>query len=118
MSLDCEAEMEPAAGVVVDFLGDGGGEANDVVIERFFEFTLAGDEAGEVGEPLVGAGLHFGEVGLRDDTLGGERLAGEQFDLQPDAEFIFVGPDGPHLRAGIARNHCLMKKENGEKVKC
>ena len=48
-----EAEVEPAAGVVVDFLGDGGGEADDVVVERFFQFLLAGDEAGQVGEPLV-----------------------------------------------------------------
>ena len=53
MSLLRQAEMEPAAGVVVDFLGDGGGEADDVVVERFFEFALAGDKAGGVGEPLL-----------------------------------------------------------------
>src|SRR5208283_3557524 len=110
-------EMEPAAGVVVNLLGDGGGEADDVMVERFFEFALAGDEAGQVGEPLVGTGFHFGGVGLGDDALGGERLAGEQFNLQPEAELVFVGPDGPHLRSGITRNHGLMKKEKDGKVK-
>jgi len=38
--------MEPAAGVVVDLPGDGDGETDDVVVERFFKITLAGDEAG------------------------------------------------------------------------
>ena len=35
-----QAEMQPAAGGVVDFFGDGGGEADDVVVERFFQFLL------------------------------------------------------------------------------
>ncbi len=46
-----EAEVKPAAGVVVDGFGDGGGEADDVVVERLFQFLLARDEAREVGEP-------------------------------------------------------------------
>ena len=32
-------------------------------------------------------------------------------------ELVFVRPDGPHLRAGIARNHGLMKIEKGERQK-
>ena len=48
-----QAEMKPAAGVVIDFFGDGGGEADDIVVECFFQFPLAGDEAGQVGEPFV-----------------------------------------------------------------
>ncbi len=60
--------MEPAAGGVVDFLGDGGGEADDVVVEGLFQFLLAGDEAGQIGEPFVRAGLDLGEVGLAGTT--------------------------------------------------
>ncbi len=40
-----QAEMQPAAGAVVDFFGDGGGEADDVVVERFLQFLLPLDEA-------------------------------------------------------------------------
>ena len=94
-----QAEMEPAAGRAVDFLGDGGGEGDDVVIEDFLQFLLAGDQAGQVGKPFIGAGLDFGEVGCGHDALLDERLAGEEFDLEPDAELVFVRPDGPHFRA-------------------
>ena len=52
-----QAEMKPAAGVVVDLFGDGGGEADDVVVERLFQFPLAGDEAGQIGKPFVGTRL-------------------------------------------------------------
>ena len=100
-----QAEMEPAAGVVVDFFGDGGGEADDVVIERLFQFLLARDEAGQIGEPFVRAAFDFGEIGARHDAFLDQCLAGEQFDLQPEPELVFVGPDGPHFRSGIARNH-------------
>ena len=49
--------MKPAAGLVVDDFGDGGGEADDVVVENFLQFALAGDEAGQVGEPFVATGF-------------------------------------------------------------
>ena len=112
-----QAEMKPAAGVVVDGFGHGGGEADDIVVENFFQFALAGDKAGQVGKPFVAAGLDLGEITCRNDFLLHQGLAGKQFNLQPDAELVFVGPDGPHLRAGIARNHGLMKMENDGKVK-
>ena len=106
-----QPEMEPAAGAVIDFFGDGGGEADDVMVERFFQFLLAHNQTGQIGEPLVGAAFHFGEVRTRHDPFPNERLAGQQFDLEPEPELVFVGPDGPHLRAGITRNH-------GSSLKC
>ena len=101
-----QAEMEPAAGVVVDFLGDGGGEADDVVVERFFP-VRAGGRRGRAGRRTIcpQPALILAKSARGHDAFGDERLAGEQFDLQPDAELVFVRPDGPHFRAGIARNH-------------
>ncbi len=106
-----EAEMKPAAGVVVDDFGDGGGEANDVVVQNFFKFALTRNEAGQVGEPFVATGLDLREIFGGNNLLLHQRLAGEEFDLQPDLEFIFVGPNRPHLGARIARNHLLIKNE-------
>ena len=57
-----QAEMKPAAGVVVDGFGDGGGEADDVVVERLFQFALADDEAGEIREPFVATGFDLLEI--------------------------------------------------------
>jgi hypothetical protein len=92
-----QAEMEPAAGRAFDFFGDGGGESDDVVIKDFLQFFLPRDETGQVGKPFVGAGLDFGEVSSGHNALLNERLAGKEFDLQPDAELVFVRPDGPHF---------------------
>ena len=97
--------MEPAARVVIDGFGHGGGEADDVVVEDFFQFLLAGDEAGKVGKPLGAAGLDLGEIFGRDNLLLHQRLAGEQLDLQPELEFVFVRPNCPHFRSRVARNH-------------
>ena len=108
--------MEPAAGGVFDFFGDGSGEGDDIMIERFLQFFLAGNEAGQVGEPFVRAGFDFGEVGPGHDALLDERLAGEEFDLEPDAELVFVGPDGPHFRSGIARDHGARVKRRESRV--
>ena len=94
-----EAKMEPAAGLVVDLFRHGGGETDDVVIQDFFQFTLAGDQAGQIGQPGFATGFEFGKVGGGDDALFDEGFAGEQFDLQPDAQFIFIGPNGPHFGA-------------------
>jgi len=105
--------MKPAAGVVIDGLGDGGGEADDVVVENFFQLALAGDEAGQIGEPFVATGFDLREIFRRNNFLLHQRLAGEQFDLQPNLEFIFVRPDRPHLGARIARNHFKIKTESG-----
>ena len=80
-----QAEMKPAAGVVIDCLGDGGGEADDVVVENFFQFALAGDEAGQIGKPFVAAGLDLGEILGGNNFLLHQRFAGKQFDLQPDS---------------------------------
>jgi len=116
-----EAEVEPAAGVVVDGFGDGGGEADDIVVERFLQFFLSGDEAGQISEPFVATGLDLLEIPRGYDAFLHECLAGEEFDLQPESEFVFVGPDGPHFGAGIARNHAgtlNWKRRQGKRRKC
>ena len=60
---------------------------------------------------MSAAGLDLGEIFFGHDAFFDERLAGEQFDLQPDAEFVFVRPNRPHFRAGIARNHGIEDKQ-------
>ena len=80
-----QAEMEPAAGAVIDLFGDGGGEADDVVVEGLFEFALASDQAGQIGEPCVAAGLDLREIFRGHDAFLDQRFAGEEFDLEPDA---------------------------------
>ena len=92
--------MKPAAGAVVDFFRDGGGEADDVVVEGFFQFLLAGNQAGQIGEPSVRAALYFGEVGARHDAFPDQRLAGEQFDLQPERGACFRRSRWPAFRDG------------------
>ena len=100
-----QAEVEPAAGLVVDLLGDGGGEADDIVIQCFLQLALAGDETGQVGEPFVAARPDLCEVLRGHNAFLDQRLTGEEFDLEPELELVFVGPDGPHLGARVARNH-------------
>ncbi len=112
-----EAEMEPAAGLIVDFFRDGGGKADDVVVEGLFQFLLAFDEPFQVGETLVRAGFDFLKVSLGDDALGDERFGSKKFDLQPNLELVFVGPNAPHFGARIACNHTLIKRKKGERCK-
>jgi len=99
--------VKPAARVVVDGFRHGRGEANDIVVQDLFQFALAGDETGEVGKPFIAAGFDLLEILGGDDAFLHQRFAGEEFDLEPDLEFVFVGPDGPHLGAGIASNHAF-----------
>jgi len=108
-----EAEMEPAAGVVIDGFRHGGGEPDDIMIEHLLQFLLACDEAGQVGEPFVTAGFDPGKILCRDNFFLHQGLAGEQLDLQPDLQLVFVSPNRPHFGTGIARNHGFIKKENG-----
>ena len=72
-----------------------------VFSSSFWRATRPGRSANHWSAPR----FHLGKIASRHDAFRDERLAGEQFDLQPDAELVFVGPDGPHFRAGIARNH-------------
>ena len=106
-----EAEMKPPAGGVVDFLGDGGGETNHVVVQDLLQFPLAGHQAGQVGEPSLATVLDSGELARGHHLFLHERFAGQQLDLQPEFEFVFVRPDGPHFGAGITRNHGPIKGE-------
>ena len=106
-----EAEVEPSARRVVDPLGDGGGEADDVMVEGLFEFLLAFDQLRWMAVKVVRAGFDPLEVGLGHDAFVDERLGDEEFDLQPDPELVFVGPDGAHGRTRIPLNH-------GPKVGC
>ena len=61
--------------------------------------------ARELGKPLFRAGLDLREVLRRHDAFLHQRLAREQLNLEPEAELVFVRPDGPHFRAGIPLNH-------------
>jgi hypothetical protein len=84
--------MEPAAGGRADVLRDVGGEGDDVVIERAFQLFAA---LRLEGRPR----LHHRVILLRHDALGGQGLAGEQFDLEPYFQLALLGPDFPHFGA-------------------
>src|ERR1700677_2988641 len=109
-----EAVMEPSRGLVIDFFSDGGCETDNVMIEGLLEFLLAFDQSFQIGKPLVCAGFDFLEIFFGNNAFGHERLRREQFDLQPDFEFVLVQIGRPHVRAGITRNHGLIKKEKRE----
>ena len=47
----------------------------------------------------IGPGLDPHEIRGRDQALLDKRFTGEEFDLEPDLEFVFVGPDGAHFWA-------------------
>ena len=112
-----EAKMEPARGVIPDLFGDRRGESDDIVVECFFQFPLAFDQSFQIGKTFFRAGFDFGEIIGRNDAFLDERLAGEQLDLQPDAEFILVLPDRPHFGPGIARNHASIKTKKRRMLK-
>jgi len=97
--------MKPAARVVVDFFRDRRRESDDVVIKNFLEFALPCDEAGQIGEPFLAAGFYLRKIPGRNNFLLHQRLAGQELDLQPDAELVFIRPDRPHFRARVARYH-------------
>jgi hypothetical protein len=101
MSLLVRPKWSQREARVVDLFGDGGGEADDIVVENFLQFLGAFGQSFCIGETFFRAAFHLGEVGARHDALLDERFAGEQFDLQPDAELVFVRPDGPHFGAGV-----------------
>jgi hypothetical protein len=109
-----QAKMKPATGAIVDFFSDGGGKADDIVIERLFEFFLAFDEPFRVGKAVVGAGFDFLKVVFGNDAFGDERLGSEDFNLQPDFEPVFIGPNAPHFGARITRNHTSLNGKRRE----
>ena len=61
-------------------------------------------------------GLHLGEVLFGNNALGDERLAGEQFDLQPDFQLALLAPDLPHFRPRITLNHAASLRRGGCRV--
>ena len=94
-----EAVVEPAGVLgVVDVLGDGGGEGDDVVADFGLDLVDAGD--GEVALVADGVG-----GGLRDEAEFGEGLRGGGFDGEPAAVLVFVGPDLAHRGASVAGDH-------------
>src|SRR5258705_5943506 len=93
-----QAEVEPAAGRCADVFGDVGSEGDNVVIEGAFEFLAS-------VHVESGPGLHLREVFFGHQALSAERLAGKQFDLQPDFELALVAPDFPHRGARVTLNH-------------
>ena len=96
-----EAVVEPAGVLgVVDVLGDGGGEGDDVVADLGLDLVDAVD--GEVALVADGVG-----GGLRDEAELGEGLGGGDFDREPAAVFVGVGPDAAHRGASVTGDHRL-----------
>ena len=94
-----EAVVEPAGGVgICDVLGDGGGEGDYVVSD--FGFDLLDARDGEAAAIADGVGGDLGH-----DACGGEGLGSCDFDAEPAAVFVFVGPDAAHLGQRVAGDH-------------
>ena len=93
-----QAKVQPAAGRFADVFRDVGGEGDDVVVQRLFEFAAAFDGEG-------GVVLHLLEVFFGDESLVAKCLGREQFDVQPDFEFSLFRPNVPHLGTGITSYH-------------
>ena len=88
------------------------------MVEVFFQFFLAFDEFGWMADEIFRTRFDPLEVGPGNDAFGNQRFAGEEFDLQPDFEFVFVGPDGPHRGTRIPLNHGLSVKGREPRVEC
>jgi hypothetical protein len=104
-----------AGQALVDVAGGGahvfghvGQEGDDVVVDLALDLVDALDLE-------FGALLDAFEVGGRHLAQPVQGLAGQHFDLQPDAEFVFVRPDGRHGGPGITRYHCAASQGKGER---
>ncbi|MNP75759.1 hypothetical protein D3C76_1728700 [compost metagenome] len=47
----------------------------------------------------------LGGVFLRNDSQLGPGFTSTNFYFKPGVEFIFLGPDGPHLRSAVTFDH-------------
>ena len=92
-----QAEVQPAAGRVVDALGHRRGEGDDIVVEYLFQFALTGDQSRGVAFPSLTTLLDLQEVLLRHHALGHQRFTGKLLDVEPQAQLVLLGPDRPHL---------------------
>ena len=92
-----QTEVQPSAGRVVDALGHGGGEGDDIVVEHLFQLALPGRQSGGVALPGLTAFLDLQKVFLRHHALGHQRFTGEFLDVEPQAQLVLLGPDRPHL---------------------
>ena len=92
-----EAEVQPAAGRIVDAFGHRRGEGDDVVIEHLLQLALAGEQSGRVALPGRAALLDLEKILLRHHALAHQRLAGEFLDVEPQAQLVLLGPDRPHF---------------------
>ena len=81
-----------------DFLGDGLGERDDVVLGALFDFFDARDvESAPFADVAGGLGRY--DAGRRHGLGGGG------FDEQPGFVPALVAPDSPHFRVRVACNH-------------
>ena len=82
---------------------------------------LALDEPFQIVEAGVGAPFDLREVQPGNDALPRQRLAGQQFDLQPDLQLVFVGRYRPHFPTRVARDHRAQANgvaAQGSRVEC
>ncbi len=94
--------MQPARSVGLagggHFLGDGGGEGDDVVLHFALDLVNARD--------VEGGMLAQRARGLRGNFAGlGQRFARGQFDGEPLLEAVLVAKDAAHFGPGISWDH-------------
>ena len=85
-----EALVNPSGGWA-NAGGDVLNESNHIVVRAFFDFPNIVDIEGPLRADL-------GCILFRDRSQLRHRLAGEGFDLEPNFQFSFLSPKGPHFR--------------------
>ena len=97
------------AGFGTDDLGEVGEKGNDVMLGHRLDLVDARHIEHRITAlfPDHGCGL------LRHDTQFGKRISGMRFDLKPDSKARLGLPDGGHLRAAIAGDHCRAFQVSG-----
>ena len=97
------------AGLVADNFGKFGQEGDDVVVGFPFDFVDPVDPGLGIG--LVAAFANgAGGLGWNDSQVG-LSVTGVGLDFKPDAKFVGGFPDGDHLGAAVARNHCRLRSK-------
>ena len=92
--------MDKTRFLAAHVLGQMGKERDHVMLGDGFDLV----DPGNVELDILGFPDRLGIL-ARDHAQIGHCIAGMGFDLVPDAEFRFRGPDGDHVGAGIAGDH-------------
>ena len=105
-----KAVMQPAC-VGTNFFRNRGGEGYYVMLHLGLHFL----DAFQIEVAAFGNGLGGS---LRHNPSLGQGETGGNLHLQPAPVFISIAPDAAHFRAGITRNHRILRISRNRDDKC